>query len=66
MIIVSLSFLKGKILGIFFSHHFGTSSRSSYFLFLFKQVLREKGGKIGVAGVCNGGGGASALVLELA
>ncbi|KAF0888090.1 hypothetical protein E2562_010799 [Oryza meyeriana var. granulata] len=30
------------------------------------QVLREKGGKIGVAGVCNGGGGASALVLELA
>jgi acetyl-CoA C-acetyltransferase len=29
-------------------------------------VLREKGGKIGVAGVCNGGGGASALVLELA
>ncbi|XP_039803827.1 acetyl-CoA acetyltransferase-like [Panicum virgatum] len=28
-------------------------------------VLREKGGKIGVAGVCNGGG-ASALVLELA
>jgi len=35
-------------------------------LFLFKQVLREKGGKIGVAGVCNGGGGASALVLELA
>jgi len=34
-------------------------------LFLFKQVLREKGGKIGVAGVCNGGG-ASALVLELA
>ncbi|KAM0842175.1 hypothetical protein ACQ4PT_058533 [Festuca glaucescens] len=30
------------------------------------SVLREKGGKIGVAGVCNGGGGASALVLELA
>ncbi|KAF8702522.1 hypothetical protein HU200_032903 [Digitaria exilis] len=29
-------------------------------------VLREKGGKVGVAGVCNGGGGASALVLELA
>ncbi|XP_078439117.1 acetyl-CoA acetyltransferase 2-like [Wolffia australiana] len=28
-------------------------------------VLRQKGGKFGVAGVCNGGGGASALVLEL-
>lgn len=27
-------------------------------------VLREKKGKIGVAGICNGGGGASALVLE--
>ena len=34
--------------------------------FSFEQVLREKGGKIGVAGVCNGGGGASALVVELA
>ncbi|AQL05920.1 putative acetyl-CoA acetyltransferase cytosolic 2 [Zea mays] len=29
-------------------------------------VLRAKSGKIGVAGVCNGGGGASALVVELA
>ena len=28
------------------------------------SVLREKGGKIGVAGICNGGGGASAIVLE--
>ncbi|KAL5222851.1 hypothetical protein ABZP36_027564 [Zizania latifolia] len=28
-------------------------------------ILRQKNGKIGVAGVCNGGGGASALVLEL-
>lgn len=28
-------------------------------------VLREKNGKFGVAGICNGGGGASALVLEL-
>ncbi|KAL8661616.1 MAG: hypothetical protein Q9202_005444 [Teloschistes flavicans] len=27
-------------------------------------VLREKGGKIGCVGICNGGGGASALVLE--
>ncbi|XP_051125465.1 acetyl-CoA acetyltransferase, cytosolic 1 [Andrographis paniculata] len=29
-------------------------------------VLRQKKGKHGVAGVCNGGGGASALVVELA
>ena len=28
------------------------------------SVLREKKGKIGVAGICNGGGGASAIVLE--
>ena len=27
-------------------------------------VMREKGGTIGVAGICNGGGGASALVIE--
>lgn len=27
-------------------------------------VLREKGGKIGCAGICNGGGGASAIVIE--
>ncbi|KAI5677697.1 hypothetical protein M9H77_08647 [Catharanthus roseus] len=28
-------------------------------------VLRQKNGKYGVGGVCNGGGGASALVMEL-
>jgi acetyl-CoA C-acetyltransferase len=28
------------------------------------SVLREKKGKIGCAGICNGGGGASALVVE--
>lgn len=27
-------------------------------------VLREKGGKVGCAGICNGGGGASAIVIE--
>lgn len=27
-------------------------------------VLKEKKGKVGVAGICNGGGGASALVVE--
>lgn len=30
------------------------------------SVLRQKGGRRGCAGICNGGGGASALVLELA
>lgn len=29
------------------------------------NVLREQKGKIGVAAICNGGGGASALVIEL-
>ena len=28
------------------------------------NVLSKKGGKIGVTGICNGGGGASAIVLE--
>jgi acetyl-CoA C-acetyltransferase len=28
------------------------------------NVLRTKGGKIGVAAICNGGGGASAMVIE--
>jgi acetyl-CoA C-acetyltransferase len=30
------------------------------------NVLRQQGGKIGAAGICNGGGGASAMVIELA
>lgn len=28
------------------------------------NVLKQNGGKIGVAGICNGGGGASALIIE--
>jgi acetyl-CoA C-acetyltransferase len=28
------------------------------------SVLHQKNGKIGVAGICNGGGGASAIVIE--
>jgi acetyl-CoA C-acetyltransferase len=28
------------------------------------NVLQQKGGKIGAAGICNGGGGASAMVIE--
>jgi acetyl-CoA C-acetyltransferase len=29
------------------------------------SALRQRGGKLGCAGICNGGGGASAMVLEL-
>ena len=29
------------------------------------NVLKQKNAKIGAAGICNGGGGASALVIEL-
>ncbi|MES2371385.1 MAG: acetyl-CoA C-acyltransferase [Bacteroidota bacterium] len=29
------------------------------------NVLKQHGGKIGAAGICNGGGGASAIVIEL-
>ncbi len=29
------------------------------------NVLKQKGGKIGGAGICNGGGGASAVIVEL-
>lgn len=29
------------------------------------QALKQRSGKFGVAGVCNGGGGASAVVVEL-
>ena len=28
------------------------------------SVLAQNNGKIGVAGICNGGGGASAIVIE--
>ena len=29
------------------------------------NVLKQNNGKIGAAGICNGGGGASAMVIEL-
>ena len=29
------------------------------------NVLKQNGGKVGAAGICNGGGGASAMVIEL-
>jgi acetyl-CoA C-acetyltransferase len=30
------------------------------------NVLKQNGGRYGAAGICNGGGGASAMVIELA
>lgn len=36
-----------------------------YLSWVMFQVLRHKGGKYGVGAICNGGGGASALVVEL-
>ena len=29
------------------------------------NVMRNEGGKIGVTGICNGGGGASSIVVEM-
>jgi acetyl-CoA C-acetyltransferase len=29
------------------------------------NVLKQNGGKIGAAGICNGGGGASAMVIKI-
>jgi len=29
------------------------------------NILQQNGGKLGAAGICNGGGGASAMVVEL-
>lgn len=28
------------------------------------NVLKRKGGKLGLAAICNGGGGASAMIIE--
>ncbi|MEQ8519153.1 MAG: acetyl-CoA C-acyltransferase [Cytophagales bacterium] len=44
-------------------HPLGNSG--SRILITLIGVLQQHGGKIGAAGICNGGGGASALVLEL-
>lgn len=44
-------------------HPIGNSG--SRILVTLMNVLRQEGGKIGVAGICNGGGGATAIVIEL-
>lgn len=43
-------------------HPLGTSG--ARIIATLNSVLTNKGGKIGVAGICNGGGGASAIVIE--
>lgn len=43
-------------------HPLGSSG--SRILCTLLNVLNQEGGKIGVAGICNGGGGASAMVIE--
>lgn len=45
-------------------HPLGSSG--SRILVTLISVLQQNGGKIGAAGICNGGGGASAVVVELA
>jgi acetyl-CoA C-acetyltransferase len=43
-------------------HPLGTSG--ARIIATLHSVMNKKGGKIGVAGICNGGGGASAIVIE--
>lgn len=43
-------------------HPLGTSG--ARIITTLNNVLRQKGGKIGCAAICNGGGGASAMVIE--
>lgn len=43
-------------------HPLGTSG--ARIITTLTSVLHQKGGKIGCAGICNGGGGASAIVIE--
>jgi len=48
--------------GVSVGHPLGSSG--SRILVTLLNVLEQKGGKIGVVGICNGGGGASAIVVE--
>ena len=43
-------------------HPLGSSG--SRILVTLLNVLKQKDGKIGVPGICNGGGGSSAVVIE--
>ncbi len=48
--------------GVSIGHPIGSSG--SRIVATLTSVLHQEGGKIGVAGICNGGGGASAIVIE--
>lgn len=48
--------------GVSIGHPIGSSG--ARIIATLTSVLHQEGGKIGVAGICNGGGGASAMVIE--
>jgi acetyl-CoA C-acetyltransferase len=48
--------------GVSIGHPIGSSG--SRIVATLCSVLHQEGGRIGVAGICNGGGGASAIVIE--
>lgn len=48
--------------GVSIGHPIGSSG--SRIVATLTSVLHQEGGKIGVAGICNGGGGASAMVIQ--
>lgn len=48
--------------GVSIGHPIGSSG--ARIVATLTSVLHQEGGKIGVAGICNGGGGASAMVIE--
>lgn len=48
--------------GVSIGHPIGSSG--SRIIATLCSVLHQEGGRIGVAGICNGGGGASAMVIE--
>lgn len=48
--------------GVSLGHPIGSSG--CRIVVTLAHLLRQEGGRIGVAGICNGGGGASAMVIE--
>jgi Acetyl-CoA acetyltransferase len=52
----------GIIIFNFFSNYFSASGARIVLSLL--NVLKQKGGKYGMASICNGGGGASAILVE--
>jgi len=48
--------------GVSLGHPLGSSG--SRILVTLTSVLQQEGGKYGLAAICNGGGGASSIVIE--